>query len=206
MIPPRLAARRTALALTLLALAGCTSPAPTRFHTLLPPAAAPHATVQAAAQAAYAIEVLPAEVPAQVDVPQLVVRRGDGELTLVETRQWAAPLPSELRGALSDRLRTRLGVRDVYRLAPADTLPVWQVKLAVQRFDIELGVAARLDAGWSLRSGDAVLSCASQVREAVGAGFDAAVQGQQRALMAVADAIATAIEAAQSGRPPACPR
>jgi uncharacterized lipoprotein YmbA len=195
----------TASLVVVLALfAGCASPAPTRFHTLLPRVES--AAAAATSNAAYAIEVLPAEVPAQVDQPQLVVRSSDGELTLVETRQWAAPLAAELRTALSDRLRAQLGVRDVYRLARQDGLPVWRIKLAVNRFDTELGVAASLDAGWSLSDGTATLSCASQVRTAIGPGFDAAVQGHQQALASVAAEIAAALRALQAGSTPACPR
>lgn len=195
-------AARWAVAAMLLATAtGCASPAPTRFHTLLPRAEAPAQAVPAR----YAIEVLPAEVPAQVDQPQLVVRRGDGELNLVETRHWAAPLSAELRGALSGRLRARLGVPDVYRLAHADGLPVWRIKLVVNRFDTELGVAVLLDTAWRISGSGATVSCAMQAGEAVGPGFDAAVQGHQRALATVADAIAGAVEALQTGRTPACP-
>lgn len=196
---PSLAVPAAALALL---LAACASSSPTRVHTLLPRAD----TDALAPSAPYAIEVLPAEVPAQVDVPQLVVRRGDGELTLVETRQWAAPLPAELRTALSSLLRARLGVRDVYRLARADALPVWRIKLVVNRFDTEPGTAVQLDAGWSLSGDRVTLSCASQVRETIGPGFDAAVQGHQRALARVADDIAGTLRALQANTPPACPR
>lgn len=202
-VRPPLRAAATSVALALLA--ACASPASTRFHTLLPRVDASTPAVSAQV-AAYAIEVLPAEVPAQVDMPQLVVRSSDGELTLVETRQWAAPLPAELRTALSDRLRAQLGVRDVYRLARTDALPVWRIKLVVNRFDTELGVAALLDAGWSVSGDAATLSCASQAREVVAAGFDAAVQGHQRALARVASEIAAAVQALQAGAAPVCPQ
>ncbi|MES0873408.1 PqiC family protein [Sinimarinibacterium thermocellulolyticum] len=196
-----LVARRAAAALlAALMLAACASPAPTRFYTLLAPAG----PTAAAPNPAYAIEVLPAEVPGQVDVPQLVVRSGAGELTLVETRLWAAPLRDELRTALSELLRARLGVRDVYRLARADELPVWRIKLVVGRFDTELGVAARIQAGWSIRGDKATLSCASLASEAIGAGFEAAVQGHQRALAHIADEIAAAVRALQTGPLPSC--
>ena len=63
-------------------------------------------------------------VPAQVDQPELVVRQGAGELALVETRQWIAPLKDEIRGALSAALTQRLHAHDVAGVSAPAPVPV----------------------------------------------------------------------------------
>jgi uncharacterized protein len=182
-------------------LAACAAPAPTRFHTLLVPASTP-----APANPAWAFELLPVSVPEQVDVPQLVVRSGAGELVPVDTRHWAAPLGRELRSALSDRLSAQLGVRDLHRLAQPRELPVWRISVSIARFDSVPGAYALLDAGWSIAgSGGPVLSCATRVQHGVAPGFDALVEGHQRAVAQLAQAIGGALQVLQSGAAASCP-
>ncbi len=182
-------------------LGGCAAPAPTRFHTLLAPA-----TAMAAPDTAYAFDLLPVSVPEHVDVPQLVVRNGTGELVLVDTRHWAAPLGYELRNALSDRLMAQLGVRDLHRLAQPQGVPVWRIRVSVSRFESVPGAYALLDAGWSIADARATLSCATRVRENVTPGFDALVQGHQRAVAQLAAEIGAALQTLQSGEQPSCAR
>src|SRR3546814_15122193 len=85
------------LAAAALTTTACSSDR-THFYTLLKPDTAAPAI---AGGAAFAINVQSLRVPAQVDQPELVVRQGEGELALVETRQWIAPLKDERRGARS---------------------------------------------------------------------------------------------------------
>lgn len=194
--------------LSVALVCGCASTQETRFYTLLAPAPA---IAEAAPAAAFAIEVLPVSVPEQVDVPQLVLRRSDGELSLVESRQWVAPLGRELRAALADRLTQVLGARDVHRLAAVSGVQVWRVKVDVARFDSVLGRYVLLDAGWSIggngngNGNGARLTCATQVREDVGSSYEALVAGHQRALAGVADRIAGAIRQLAAGGTAACP-
>lgn len=186
--------------LALAALAGCASPAPTQFYTLLPPASA---TAPPAQDPAFQIEVLPVSVPAQVDVPQIVVREGSGRLVPVETRRWIAPLEAELHDALASALTQRLGVREVGRVTADERLPLYRVQLGLKRFDSVLGDAATIEASWSLRSardGRRVASCDSRIREPVGAGYEALAAGHQRAVQKLADEIAHALLALQAGK------
>lgn len=182
---------RTVFAITCAAaLAACGS-APLRFYTLVAPAAAPATTAPG-----YSIEVLPVNVPLQVDQPQLVLRHGTGQVSLSEDRQWIAPLPDELRAALSAELSRRLGAADVYRVAQPEGRPVWRIKLDVRRFESELDRSARIEALWTLQSPVekmAPLVCASSVEERVGVGYPALVEGHQRALGRIAEQIAGVI-------------
>ena len=180
-------------------LSGCSS-APTHYYTLLPPAG----SVAAAQAAPLQFELLPVDVPAQVDRAEMVVRQGGGELAPVDTRQWAAPLANELRTAFSAALARKLGARDVYGLPHDETLPTYRIKLGVQRFDSALGAYARIDAAWSVqRAGDKMATvCSSSATQSVAPGYEALATGHQQAIDAIATQIAQALKAAAAARTP----
>lgn len=198
---PRL--HRVLAPLLALAASACATTPPTTYYTLLPSGDA--ATV---ADAGYQIEVMPVDVPAQVDVPQIVVRTSGGEVAPVDTRRWIAPLPSELRSALSWQLTRALGVRDVAGFAKNSATPTYRVNMRVQRFDSAPGAYARIDAVWSVRasgSDAAAPVCSSSARITVAPGYAELAQGHQQALARIASEIAASIRAAQAGgKAPAC--
>lgn len=192
------------LAVLALALGACSS-APVHFYTLVKPAA----PVDGAAAAAFAIAVQPVSLPAQVDMPQLVVRQGPGALALIESEQWIAPLSDELRAALAAELGARLGVVDVYRLPRNAAVPVYRIQFDVQRFESTLAQSARIEALWTIQppeKNSPQVTCASRVSESVGEGYAALVEGHQRALAKIAENIAQVFT---SAKPPnalgACP-
>ncbi len=199
--------RRALLPLFALAASACASTTqPTSYYTLMPDAN----TVSAVpADSSYQIEVMPVEVPLQVDVPQMIVRTGKGELVPVDTRRWIAPLPNELRNALSWQLTRALGVRDVAGLGRNTTLPVYRISLRVQRFDSAPGAYARIEAAWSIRSsdGDAVVPvCSSSASIAVPPGYAELAQGHQQAIAQIAAEIASTLRNARNNkRDLACP-
>lgn len=192
-----------ALALAVLGVAACSGEAPTRFYTLVRPT--PVAPL-AAGQAAFAIDVQPVRVPAQVNQPELVVRQGNGEVALVETRRWIAPLPDEVRGALVAELGAALGTQDVSQVAPPPGVPVYRVLVDVQRLDAQLAASVRLDAVWTVLDVSAPgalkarWTCSTRVTAPVGAGYDALVDGAQSGLARLAADIAGVVETAQRDR------
>lgn len=204
-------ARPAHVALTLLAalaLGACGSD-PTHFYTLLRPAAPADAP---AGQGAYAIDVQRVRVPPQVDQPELVVRRGEGEVTLVETRRWVAPLGEEVRGALSAALSRTLGVRDVAQVGAPAGLPVYRIAVDVQRFDGWLAHEVGLEAVWTVsalatpQTAARRWTCASRIGETVAPGYEALVAGAQRAVERLAAEIAARVRAAQAdAADAACP-
>ncbi|MGH8456414.1 MAG: PqiC family protein [Stenotrophobium sp.] len=200
---PKIFSLQVAASLLAAMLAACSS-LPTHYYTLQPPAQATDST--AAMTAAFQIDVLPVEIPAQVDQQQMVVRKGVGEVTPVDTRRWIAPLGSEIRSALSADLSARLGAKDVYGLAAQPGVPTYRIKLNVRRFDSALGVYARIDAVWTVRSGDSPgPACSSSVSETVAPGYAALAEGHQRALAQIAGDIAASIlSARKSGTAPVC--
>lgn len=189
---------RTLAPLIVVALSACATPQqPTSYYSLMPDASA----AVAVTDASYQVEVMPVDVPMQVDVPQMVVRTGNGELVPVDTRRWIAPLASELRNALSWQLTHALGVRDVAGFGRGTKTPTYRVNLRVQRFDSAPGAFARIDALWSVRAGDsdtAVTVCNSSANITVGSGYAALAQGHQQAIAQIAGEIAASIRAAHS--------
>lgn len=186
-----------------LALAACAS-APVHYYSLIAPA-----TTQAVTNtqtAPFQFELLPVGIPAQADQPQLVIRQGGQGVVPLDSERWIAPLAQELRGALSADLAQAMRTQDATGLSGGK--PRLRIKVDLRRFDSAPGDYALIDAAWSLRllQGDASLACTSQVREPVGPGYDALVEGHQRALARLAGEIAQVAGPVAAGRSPACPR
>lgn len=198
--PPRAPGLAT-LALAAL-IAGCGSAsAPTHFHTLMPPPSA--AADRSGVEAALHWEILPIQVPAQVDQPQWVVRVADGSLVVVEQERWIAPLGDEIRGAVVERLTKSFGASQLGPSIGSDTS--WRIRIDVQRFDLMPDREARLEADWSLRSSSTAVSCHVTVSQPVGApGYVALARAQQQAVTQLADTIGTALRASSKGQPVNC--
>lgn len=181
-----------------LLLCACSSAPVVRYYTLQAPAQAP------SADRGQLIQVLPVQIPAQVDVPELVIRQGAGELARVETEQWIAPLHTELRAALSQHLQRKLGARDVEGLPQAEAKSVRRVRVVFTRVEAYFGHRAELEATWTVGTlqAPAQLTCSSRAQESAGAGYEALVTAYQRALARIGDDIV----AAMSADPPACVR
>lgn len=184
------------LVMAVVALSGCATGAPRHFYTLVPalePAAAPDAD--------WYFELLPVSVPAQVDVPQLVLRQSAGELALAETRLWAAPLGDEIRDALSVQLMQRLGAADRFRVAVAESAERVRIKVDVRGFDSRLDDQAAVSAAWSLSSSvdGEPLTCSAGFQVPVRPGYPGLVAGHQEALSQLAEAIALSVERLRAG-------
>ena len=192
-------------------LAGCISaPEPYRHYTLLPPDAALQ-TPAAPDRAGFYFTLRPIEVPAQVNATMLVVRRSPGEVQVLDTHRWSAPLPDELSQALSLQLGSLLGTLDVGHVRAGSSLPVYRLRVHVRRFEIALGRQVLLDVNWSLAGGRtpsassidaeiaaeraAVLTCSLDIRRPVGATLDNAVVEQQLAVQRLAEGIASSLQA-----------
>jgi uncharacterized protein len=188
-----------------LLLGACAS-APMHYYTLIAPVA--DNAAHPASGTLLQFELLPVGVPTQDDQPQLVVRQGGQGIAILDSERWIAPLGDEVRGALSADLARALHAQDVTGL-PDNGKPVLRIKLDLRRFDSEPGNYALIDAAWSLRlpgeAGRAVLACSSRISESVGPGYDALVQGHQRALAQLAERIAATARSYAAGQPAGCP-
>jgi uncharacterized lipoprotein YmbA len=170
---------------------GCTS-APVRYYTLTPPPA----KTWPASHTTFAIDVRVVHTPPQLNRSELMVRSGPTEVTLLENERWASPVNDEIKDALRLELQRRLGQMSGLRSAFAKLT----LDIEVQRFEAELGQYALLETSWSAtlstpaapRSADArATSCTFQADEKIHAGYVGMVEGYQREISALADAIVT---------------
>ena len=196
-----------AIAAALAAALGACASAPTHFYTLQHEAA-PIANAAPTPSAPFQIEVLPVAVPPQVDQAEFLVRQSDQRVAVLDNERWAAPLAAELRGAFAADLVAALGTRDVYGLPRPPALPVYRIVIDVRVFDSWPGRQARIQADWSVRGNTeaALVTCTSTASEAVGADYDALVQGHQRAIAQISGDIAATVRGIAGGGVAACPR
>jgi uncharacterized lipoprotein YmbA len=194
--------RRFALAWLVSVGVGCTS-APVRYYTLTPP---PDKTLQA--ETAFAIDVRVVHTPPQLNRSELVVRSGATEVTLLENERWAAPVNDEIKDALRLALQRRLS--RITGLRPAFTKLTLDID--VQHLEAELGRYALLEASWSAtlsatgqRSNAArVTTCSFQSDERIRTGYAGIVEGYQREIAALADAIVAVVASSASGIDASC--
>ena len=177
---------------------GCTS-APVRYYTLTPP---PDKALTAS-QKTLAIDVRVVHTPTQLNRVELMVRTGPTEVTLLENERWASPVNDEIKDALRLELQHRLGGMTGLRPAFAKlTLDV-----DVQHLEAQLGRYALIEASWSAtlsaegeRSrGTRVTNCTFKAEETIPTGYAGIVEGYQREIAALADAIAVVLTSSANG-------
>ena len=185
------------LVLVLVLAVGCRS-AGSRYYTLV---GSPEAE-QAAATNELQLDVLPVDVPPEVDRAEIVVREGPGELTPVDTRSWIAPLPLEIRRAFADELGHQLGARDISGVTAVDGLPTYRIKLVVQRFESVLGKRAVIDAistVHEMTGNSPTLVCSHHASEPARPGYDGLAEAHQRALAHIATQVAASVRSFHGG-------
>ncbi|MDR5778447.1 PqiC family protein [Caballeronia sp. LZ065] len=186
------------LMLTLAAagmLAACASPT-SRFYTL----AGGEARPVPSSPAAFYFELAPVDMPQQVTRNQLVVQTSPAQVQILEQDRWSSLPSDEVRRALSADLTQQLGAIDVYNTPHPESVPVYRVKVNVQRFESWPGERAVLDAVWSVRAAGSstVLTCRTVAQEPVGSGYDALVDGHRKAVDELASAISAGMRSVAS--------
>jgi uncharacterized protein len=176
---------------------GCTS-APVHYYTLAP---APDKT-WAVSETTLAIDVRVVHTPPQLNRSELMVRTGPAEVLLLENERWASAVNDEIKDALRRELRRRLS--RMTALSPAFSKLMLDVD--VQQFEAELGRYALLEASWSATlsatgppaTGARVTACTFQADEKIHTGYAEMVEGYQREIAALADAIVAVLTSAAS--------
>jgi uncharacterized lipoprotein YmbA len=188
---------RFALAWLVSVGAGCTS-APVRYYILTPPPD----KILPASRISLPIDVREVHVPPQLNRSELMVRTGPTELTLLENERWASPVKDEIKDALRLALQRRLG--SVTGLRPGFTQLTLDID--VQHLEAELGRYALLEVSWSATSatgqrsnGALATTCTFHAEEKVPAGYPGIVEGYQREIAALADAIVAVLSSPASG-------
>ena len=177
---------------------GCTS-APVRYYTLTPP---PDKTLPASATT-LTIDVRVVHTPPQLNRAELMVRTGPTEVTLLENERWASPVNDEIKDALRVELRDRLG--RTTGLSPA--FAKLTLDIDVQHLEAEFGRYALIEASWSATlsavgersNGARVTTCTFRADEKIHAGYAGIVEGYQREIAALADAIVAVLTSPPSG-------
>ena len=121
-------------------LAACASPT-SRFYTLGGGDARPVSS----APASFYFELAPVDMPQQVAKNQLVVQTSPAQVRVLEEERWASLPGDEVRRALSSDLTQQLGAIDVYGTPHPESVPVYRVKVNVQRFESWPGAQAVID-------------------------------------------------------------
>jgi uncharacterized protein len=177
---------------------GCTS-APVRYYTLTP---TPDKTLPAS-ETTLTIDVRVVHIPPQLNRAELMVRTGPTEVTLLDNERWASPVNDEIKDALRLQLQGRLGRMTGLRPAFAKLT----LDIDVQHLEAEFGRYALIEASWSAtlsatgqRSNDArVTTCTFQADEKIDAGYAGIVEGYQREIAALADAIVAVLTSPANG-------
>lgn len=177
--------------LLLAVLSACSSPQ-IRTHTLVPPPQESESGNNTGA-----IVVAHVRVPPQLNRTELIVRKGDSQLLILESDWWGAPLPEEIRSALEARLGQAAG---------AD-YPT-QVWVTVTRFDAIPGQSVWLDADYRLAGNPELatseLTCNIRSRNEAGTTIDSMVRAHQLNVEALADDIIATVRSLKAGSP-GCP-
>jgi uncharacterized lipoprotein YmbA len=182
-----------ALVVAALALAACTRSATPNFYTL-----SSTATPDGLPPTALAVAVGPVSLPASVDRPQLVVRRGPNQVELQEFDRWAAPLDEAIARAVAGDLSVLLGTPRVAATPLAGFDPAYRVRIAIERFDAVPGEGVHVEALWVVEPAASRTPVAGRTaaQEPVQSPALAAVAAaQSRALAVVSADIAAAIRA-----------
>lgn len=137
------------------------------------------------------LAVCPVSVPESNNRIEIVVRRGERRLELLDLRRWAALAPSEVTNAGAPALEVALaypGTRVRVDGATIGTSAAQRVAIDVQHFDVLLGLRLVFDTSWPVLDAKSALLGSSQTRrgEPAMVSADGAVNGEAEAIAAAA--------------------
>ncbi|QEL55634.1 PqiC family protein [Chromobacterium paludis] len=180
-----------AMLLAAVLLSGCASPEP-RYYTL---AAARDGIQGDPGGAPMWIEVAPVRVPERLNHSNLMLDEANGRLKLLERDLWSAPLPEEMRDALSRRLREGLNAVDVYQQDAPAKGPMFRISAQLVGMQAGIGMAARAELCWTVErrpDGRVAAGCTRSARPAA-AGVEDVVAAYRQAVTDAAADIGSAL-------------
>jgi uncharacterized protein len=172
-----------------LLIGGCGSAPRERYYSMAPaPTAAP---AGAASVVTRRVVVGPVSVPESINRVEIVVRRGEHRLELLEMQRWAAPPASEVANATAQALEAALaqpGTRVVVDGATIGPAAAQRVVIDVQRFDAVLGQRLAFEASWRVLDAKGAQLASGQTRVIEPATADASggLNGEAEAIAAAA--------------------
>jgi uncharacterized lipoprotein YmbA len=149
------------------------------------------------------IDVRVVHAPPQLNRSELIVRTGPAEVTLLENERWVTPVNEEIKSALRLELQRRLATTGGW--PPASTKLTLDID--VQHLEAEPARYALFEVSWSATlsataeqsNGVRVTNCPFQAHEKIQAGYGGMVEGYQRGIAALSDAIVAVLAAPASG-------
>ena len=149
----------------------------------------------AAGMSGPSVVIEPASLPDLVDRPQLVVKGGGSNITILEQQRWAEPLRSGIPRVVAENLTKLLGTNKISTRDDVIRSPDCRVIIDVRRLDSQPGVEVAFEALWTVACGDGPKKTGqSATREApAGKEVDALVAAHGRALDAMSRDIAHAV-------------
>ncbi len=139
------------------------------------------------------IGVGPVQIPRLLRRPQIVIRKNNTELDLVEAHQWGGSLREDLIHAFEENLAILLDTENVETYPWKHSFnPNYQVRINIEQLDGDLGKTVTLKARWRLLQHSKIL----QVKHAVihvpvqGNSFNAYVKAQSDAVYRLSQEIA----------------
>ena len=181
-----------------LLVVGCGSAPRERYYSMAPAQTAGPANPTSAIT--QRIVVGPVSVPESINRIEIVVRRGEHRLELLELQRWAALPPSEVANATAQALEVALaqpGTRVMVDSAAIGQGPSQRVVIDVQRFDALLGQSLAFDASWRVLDAKGVALASGQTRvvEPASGDAEAIAAAAGRAIAQMARQIAAALPA-----------
>jgi len=132
-------------------LTACSSSPPTQLYKLSSLPSGQQENAEVLLDEKIAIGVGPVELPEFLDRPQIVTRKSQNQLEISEFHRWAASFPRDFSRVLAKNIST-LQPKDRVAVYPWDDTfsPTYQIKLAVEQFDGQLGEQVFLRASWAV--------------------------------------------------------
>lgn len=186
-----------------VSISACQSLPADRFYTLSASegTAPPHPVRETQA---YSIAVGPATIPEMIDRPQLVVRRGQNEVAVIDQHRWAEPLRTGIPRAIAAELRARLTDAQVMTSASsASRDATYRILLDIERFESNPGTGVTIHAVWRIRQGTAnvLVTRQSRIDEPVSSdGYDELVSAHGRALAEIGKQMADALQVLEAAK------
>ncbi|MBU0750867.1 MAG: PqiC family protein [Gammaproteobacteria bacterium] len=187
--------RNLSLVLSLALLAGCETPAKTRYYTLSGGAAA---LSTQAAKSDYRVAIGPVTVPEALDRLQIVLRVAPNRYEISDTDGWSAPLKREIPRVVAEVVAQRLPAAHVAaHLQHGGQGADYQVLIDVVRLESIPNDSTVLEATWSVTS-----STGKRLREApfstavtvTAPGVEPLVAAHRQALVSLGSEIARALD------------
>jgi uncharacterized lipoprotein YmbA len=170
------------------ALAACASRPAEHFYTV-----SAESSVRDPGAAAQRIVVSPIVIPALIDRPQLVVRTGGHEITVLENYRWAESLSADLTRALITDLRQRRSGSDIVSAGATQSQGSESIlDVAITELLSGPGSSTSLEASWELhdRTRDCAIQESFRATIPTPAGYGAVPAAYAEAISRLAEAIA----------------